>query len=178
MKPRELLKMLEGGNRRSIGRSEEAAGEVLANPPLFKELIRGMQSTDPLIRMRAADAAEKVTVHNPALLQPHKKVILGTIARIPQQEIRWHVAQFIPRIEWNSAERKVILALLDEYLLDKSSIVRTFSMQALADIALRDSRLRKSITKRLEQLTETGTPAMKSRGKKLLVKLGVRKPER
>jgi len=170
MKPRELLKMLEGGDRRSTGRSEEAAAEVLANPPLFKELIRGMQSSDPLIRMRSADAAEKVTVHNPILLEPHKKVILNKVARIPQQEIRWHVAQFISRIQWNTKERQAILTLLDEYLQDKSSIVRTFSMQAMADIASQDAKLRKSITKKLEHLTESGTPAMKSRGKKLLLR--------
>lgn len=168
MKKENILKILSGGDRRSIGRAEEVAGEVLANPLLFKELVRGMASDDPIIRMRAADAAEKVTVHNPALLEPHKKKILNIIARIDQQEVRWHVAQMISRIPWNAVERKKVAALLNVYLSDKSSIVRTFAMQALADIALQDSRLRASIVRKIEELTASGTPAMKSRGRKLL----------
>ena len=160
--------MLSGGDRRSIGKSEEEAGEVLANPPLFKELIQGMTSNDPLIRMRAADAAEKVTLHNPGLLEPFRKKIISTIAQIDQQEVRWHVAQMVSRISWNATERKKIISILDEYLLDKSSIVRTFAMQAMADIALVDSRLRPSVIRKIEKLAASGTPAMKARGRKLL----------
>ena len=167
MKKGTLLKMLEGGDRRSIGRSEEAAAEVLANPLLFQELVQGMSSDDPIIRMRAADAAEKVTAHNPLLLEKHKKKIL-TIARTDQQEVRWHVAQMTPRISWSAVERKKVAAILHEYLNDKSSIVRTFAMQALAELALQDPRLRPSITRKIEELTAVGTPAMKARGKKLL----------
>ena len=47
-------------------------------------------------------------------------------------------------------------------------------MQALADIALQEDELRPAITKQIEQLTRIGSPAMKSRGRKLLAKL---KPE-
>lgn len=168
MKGAQLLKMLEGGTLRSIGRSEEAAAEVLANPPLFKHLIRGMQSADPILRMRSSDAAEKVTRHNPILLAPHKKRILVSIARINQQEVRWHIAQMMLRIEWNAKERSALVVLLQEYLRDRSSIVRTSAMQALANLALQDKKLRGSIVKRLNELTATGTPAMKARGKKLL----------
>jgi len=168
MKGRALLSMLEGGHLRSTGRSEEAAAEVLANPLLFKHLIRGMYSADPILRMRTADAAEKVTRHNPILLAPHKKKILTTIARIDQQEVRWHTAQMISRIEWNSNERRALLTILEEYLRDRSSIVRTSAMQALADLALLDKKLRGGIIKRLKDLTAAGTPAMKARGKKLL----------
>jgi hypothetical protein len=174
MKGAQLLKMLEGGTLRSIGRSEEVAAEVLANPLLFKYLIRGMQSADPIIRMRSADAAEKVTKHNPILLATHKKKILTSIARINQQEVRWHSAQMMSRIEWNAKERSTLIALLEEYLRDRSSIVRTSAMQALADLAMKDKKLRGSVVKRLKDLTNTGTPAMKARGKKLLVGLGMK----
>lgn len=162
-----LLAMLSGGDRRSIGRSLEVAAEVLANPPLFKGVIRGLFSADPIIRMRAADAAEKITRHNPDLLGPHKKTLLK-IAETDQKEVRWHVAQLFSRIEWTRSERTVILTILQEYLKDKSSIVRTFSMQAMADQAEKDRKLRAGILKQLRMLTESGTPAMKSRGKKLL----------
>jgi hypothetical protein len=39
-------------------------------------------------------------------------------------------------------------------------------MQALADIAEKDTELRAPIIEKLVELTKTGSPAMKSRGKK------------
>ncbi|MBI4417524.1 MAG: hypothetical protein HY563_02025 [Ignavibacteriales bacterium] len=171
MKGQKLLAMLVGGDLRSIGRSDEAAAEVLANPLLFQYLVKGMLSSDPVLRIRSADAAEKVTAHNPVVLVPHKKKILAVLSRADQKEVRWHVAQIIPRLALNSSERKVAAGILSGYLDDSSSIVRTCAMQSLAQIALTDSRLRVSITKTIAKLAESGTPAMKARGRKLLVLL-------
>ena len=44
-------------------------------------------------------------------------------------------------------------------------------MQTLADIAEQDNGLKPSIIKKLEVLTREGSPAMNSRGRKLLSKL-------
>jgi hypothetical protein len=60
------------------------------------------------------------------------------------------------------------------YLDDSSSIVRTNAMEALADLAERDAGLRSSIIPMLECLTATGSPAMRSRGRKLLRRFGPR----
>jgi len=166
-----LLKRLSGGDRRSIGNSIEVAADVLANPKLFPDLFGGMLEDDPIIRMRSADAVEKVTVHNPILLKPLRKTLLTKVALIDQQEIRWHCAQLFSRVDWTRPERTRIVAILQDYLKDKSSIVRTFAMAALGDIAMKDAKLRKPIVKQLTELTETGTPAMKARGKKLLTQL-------
>lgn len=176
MKRNALFTMLSGGDLRSMGRSEEAAAEVLANPPLFGDLIRGMQSSDPVLRMRAAGAAEQVTAHNPMLLERHKKKILSTIATDTQKEVRRYVAQMIPRLSMTAVERKNAVGILNKYLEDPSSVVRTSAMQALADIALGDKRLFASIRKTIERVTESGTPAMKARGKKLLERLALSPP--
>lgn len=58
-----------------------------------------------------------------------------------------------------------------EKLTGKSKIVKTFAMQTLADIAAQDSDLRPQIITRLEELTSSGSPAMKSRGRKLIARL-------
>jgi hypothetical protein len=50
-------------------------------------------------------------------------------------------------------------------------IVKTMSMQALADIALRSHRLLPTIRQHIEELSVIGSPAMKARGKKLLNRL-------
>ncbi len=44
-------------------------------------------------------------------------------------------------------------------------------MQALTDLAQRDPALRSQVAPLIERLTETGTPAMRSRGRKLLKQL-------
>ena len=68
-----LLKKLSGPDRRSIGRSEEVVAEVLADPSLFGILFDGMLTDDAVLRMRCADAVEKITAQRPDLLQPYKK---------------------------------------------------------------------------------------------------------
>jgi hypothetical protein len=76
-----------------------------------------------------------------------------------------------PRLELSEEEQAVIVEILLDYLNDKSKIVKTFSMQALADFAERDAGLRPQVIKLLEELTRTGSPAMRSRGRKLLKNL-------
>jgi len=131
-----------------------------------------MLADDPIVRMRAADVVEKVSAKRPELLQPHKKRLIGEIMLIDQQEIRWHVAQMIPRLKLRSAERKAAVKILFSYLEDKSHIVKTFSMQALADLAEEDTHLRRRVIPLLKELTKTGSPAMRARGRKLLHRLG------
>ncbi len=167
-----LLHMLQGGDRRSIGRSRQVVKRVLADPHLFGIVFHGISADDPLIRMRCADAAEKVTARLPGLLQPFKRKLLQVVALIDQQEVRWHVAQMLPRIKLNRAERSAAAEILGRYLEDDSRIVKTFAMQALADLAERDADLRPGVVRTIKRLTRTGSPAMRSRGKKLLARLG------
>jgi hypothetical protein len=121
--------------------------------------------------MRCADVVEKVTVQHPEYLVPYKWNLIHEVSKINQKEVRWHVAQLFSRLELTHNDRKEVLIILSDYLEDKSKIVKTFSMQALADIAEQDNGLKPGIMKKLEVLTREGSPAMKSRGRKLLSKL-------
>ena len=67
-----------------------------------------------------------------------KRQLLGTVSVLEDKELRWHVAQMLPRLKVTPNEQKVVLRILMAYLKDGSSIVKTFSMQALADLAMRD----------------------------------------
>lgn len=166
-----LLKMLEGGDRRSIGRANEAVVRVLETPSLIDVLFKGMAGDDPLLAMRCADAAEKASAARPDLLQPHKRALLGPLARSEQKEIRWHVAPMLARLELTAAERKRAVDILLGYTNDRSSIVKTLAMQALVDLALRDASLRAEVLRHVGELVVTGTPAMKARGRKLIAQL-------
>lgn len=166
-----IEEQLSGGDRRSIGRSQEVVSDVQKDQTLLPSLVDCLFSDDPVISMRAADALEKVTAEQPQRLQPFKSKLIGLAARTKQQELRWHLAQMSPRLELTISEKDRLIDILFGYLEDKSKIVVTFSMQALADFAAADSKLRPRVVRMLKTKIKTGSPAIKSRGKKLLVKL-------
>lgn len=168
-----IAAMLKGGDRRSIGRANQIAKLVLADPKRFAELLKCLWNEDPIVRMRAADAAEKVSVTRPELLQPHKREFLGLLAEAEQIELRWHVALMVPRLALSAPERRRASAALQRYLNDRSSIVRTFALQGLAGLARQDANLIESVKSTLEESLRTGTPAMKARARKLLNELKI-----
>ena len=170
-----MLKKLSGGDRRSIGRSNEIVAEVLARPVRFRHVFAGLASDDPVVRMRAADVMEKITVRRPELLQPFKKKLLAVAGSTDQQEVRWHAALMIPRLKLTARERAVAADIFFDYLRDRSSIVKTWAMQGLVDVACGDTSLQAKILPLIEELTEIGTPAMRARGRKILQHLNRRR---
>jgi len=171
MRRQAIAGMLKGGDQRSIGKSNHIAKLVLSEPGRFRDLFKCLWDEDPVVRMRAADAAEKATVARPRLLNPHKQELLGLLAEAEQIELRWHLALMVPRVALNKAERTRAAAALQRYLEDRSSIVKTFALQGLADLAEQDRSLREKVKSALEESLQTGTAAMKARARKLLRKL-------
>ena len=138
------------------------------NPELFSKLVGGLWSKDRLVRMRAADAAEKVTRKNPHLLAPYKSELLGLLAEAKEPELRWHLAVIVPRLSLNSKERQLATSSLGIYLSARSSIVKTSALQGLADLAQHDSDIRSAVIELLREAVRSGTPAMKARSRRLL----------
>ena len=141
---------------------------VSGNLQLFPKLVLGLWSKHPLVRMRAADAAEKVTRKNPELLALYRKELLGLLGETKEQELRWHLAVMARRLALNSNERQLAISLLNSYMQDRSSIVKTFALRGLADFAHDDASIRSTVIQILRQATRNGTPAMKARSRKLL----------
>jgi hypothetical protein len=133
--------------------------------------MQGLWNSDPLIRMRAADAAEKVSLHRPDLLRPFKTKLLRLLDQATQQELRWHLAQMMPRLPLSKQDRVRAVGSLQLYLDDRSSIVKTSAMQAMADLARIDDELAPEVEKLLTALTAVGTAAMRARGRNLLRQL-------
>jgi hypothetical protein len=164
--------MLSGGDRRSIGRANEVAALVFAKRERVDELAELLWDTDALVRMRAADALEKLSRDHIEWLQPHRAELLGLMAEATQQELRWHLAAMIPRLDLTPEERRRCAAILEKYLEDRSSIVKTCAMQGLWELARRDAEMRPKIADLVRELTRSGTAAMRARGRKLLLETG------
>jgi hypothetical protein len=161
--PRNKLKdWLKGADRRSIGRANDVVALVLREKQRFPGLIGLLWSEDPVLRMRAADAAEKISLQEPGLLQPFKSELLGLPVEAEQKEL------MIPRLLLTRKERQRAAEALRRYLGDASSIVKTFALAGLAELAQSDPRLRSATGGILEAAARAGTPAMRARARKLL----------
>jgi hypothetical protein len=165
-----IASLLDGSDRRSIGRANEVARLVLRRPRRSCELIQCLSDENLVVRMRAADAAEKVSAKKPRLLDRYKAELLGLLAEAEQIELRWHLALIIPRLRLTAPERNRATSALQLYLEDRSSIVKTFAMQGLADLSQNDADLRSRVRQLLEEAVRSGTPAMKARARQLLKK--------
>jgi len=80
-------------------------------------------------------------------------------------------AQLLGRVPLSADSRKEGVEVLLGCLEDDGSIVKTFAMPALADLALKDEHLYPALVPVIEGLTATGTPAMRARGRQLLRRL-------
>jgi hypothetical protein len=164
----DLLSKLRGGDRRSVGRVAEVVTTVEKEPAQFKYLVSGLFEPDPIVRMRAADAMEKISRSTPRSLQPFKAQLVGLARETEQQELRWHLTQIVPRLELTAAETRKVTNIFIDYLSDDGKIVVTFAMQALAHLAVKKEAVSARVLKIIETLTQNGSPAIRARGKKLL----------
>lgn len=169
----QVLQKLKGGDLRSKGRSEEVVEDIMKNPQLLREVFEGMLEDDPVVRMRSADALEKVSSKRPEYLQPFKDRLIDEAPKIKQQEVRWHVAQMFSYLEVNREERNRIIEILFSWLdsSDKSKIVKVCAMQTLADFVGKDQAIRPKVVRKLEKIVKMGSPAMVSRARKLIDKI-------
>lgn len=168
-----VLKKLQGGDLRSIGRSNETAREVAESPARFAALFEAIFADDPVLRARAADACEKAAKKNPALLAPLKKRLLAALPKVQQQEVRWHVAQMLAYVKTSTAEKKRAAAILKKWFAtDDSRIVRVMSLQALADFAKAEPGMRDEVSALICTALDSGIPSLAARARKLEKEMG------
>jgi hypothetical protein len=164
-----ILAKLLGGDLRSIGRADEVLADILKDSSLFEEVLTGMQSDNPLVRMRAADAIEKASKLHPEYLQPYKETVIYKLSEIEQQEVRWHVALLFSYLELNDMEKSLVAEKLLTWIRkSKSKIVIVNSLEALVHIVQQDKRYKRTVGELLKELITSGSPAVIARSKKLM----------
>jgi len=162
-----VIELLSGGDRRSIGKVDQLVELLNSDSSIVRTTVDCLLNESPVVRMRAADALEKFSLSQPGALSPYIDFFLTHVADIPQQEVRWHMAQMLPRLELNKKQRGRAIKQFESYLSDKSSIVRTWAMNGLAELAKQEPGLKTKIVPILKFALASGTPAMKARARKL-----------
>lgn len=164
-----LRRKLAGGDRRSIGRANAVAAQAARSRVEFGELIAGLSDSDPIIRMRSADAAEKASRKNPTLLAEHRRQILSHLRKFSQQEVCWHIALMLPRLALTGAQAlRAAAALLHWARTSESKIVIVNSLQGLWQISADHAALRPQTMQLLRECMLTGSAAVKARARKLM----------
>ncbi|MFN8590177.1 MAG: hypothetical protein U0031_01865 [Thermomicrobiales bacterium] len=153
---------------RSPGAADAVAHDVLTEPALTPVLVALMQDDAPLLRMRAADALEKVSRQRPDLVAPFASLLVREIGALPQQEVRWHIALMLPRLDIPAGLRGDAVALLQRYLADRSRIVVAEALSALAFFAADDPALHEWLVPVLNEYAVNGAPSARVRARRLL----------
>jgi hypothetical protein len=166
-----IRSMLLAGGRRSIGRADEVAETIRHEPKKAAALIELLWDSDGTVVARAANALEKASRGRPQMLAPYGKELIGLMAEAERKELRWQLALMMPRLELTSSECTRAAAILESWLEDSSSIVKTFAMQGLADLTRQDPSLEPRVLDMLRALSRSGTAAMRARGRILLKQL-------
>jgi hypothetical protein len=163
--------MLSGGDRRSIGSADEVADLVRRQPRSAAALVECLWDEDGTVVARAANALEKASRERPLILAPYKESLLGLMVEAERKELRWQLALMIPRLQLTAAECARAAEVLDSWLEDSSSIVKTFAMQGLADLIAQNPSSEAKVMDTLRALSRSGTAAMRARGRLLLKRL-------
>lgn len=159
---------LGGGDRRSIGDADAVARALLRDESLVAEAVGLMSGGDAVRRARSADALEKAARLRPGILQPYKGAVLWLMSTTRQKEVRWHIAQILPRIALDPRERQQVVRVLEAYLDDESRIVQVCALQALWDLAASEPRQRRAVRRLVTRLAVAGSPAVRARARRLL----------
>lgn len=163
-----MLTMLREGDRRTTGRVAEAVRAAIGNPTHIDELVDLLSHANPAVRMRAADALEKATVQHQDLLLPHKDYLLELVEVATQNEIRWHLAQLLTRMDLEPGEIEDLAEIFRRWFRKADSrIVRTSALQGMADLVRQDPGLLEDALVMLEEALVSPIAAVKARARKL-----------
>jgi hypothetical protein len=145
-------------------------------PRRVPALIELLWDDDAGVASRAADVLERIT-HHPApavrrAVEEYKDALIGLLPDAQFAKLRWNLALTIPRLTLTLAECRRVAAVLEGWLEDRSSIVKTLALQGMADLTRQDPERLPVVLDLLRVSGRSGTPAMRARSRILLKRLG------
>lgn len=125
--------LLEGGHANSLGRVNEVIDIVLQDKSRLDELYNCLFDEDAWVRMRAADALEKICRKHPEWLLPYIDRFQSELSDSTQPSIRWHLAQIYSQVQLSDTQREHVQYWLHNLLSDRNAdwIVAANAMDTL-----------------------------------------------
>ena len=110
-----------GGHANSLGRVNEVIEIVLSDKSRLDELYDCLFEDDAWVRMRAADALEKICREHSDWLLPYVDRFADKLHASTQPSIQWHLAQIYEQVELTDAQRRVVQDWLQALLSSKDA---------------------------------------------------------
>lgn len=160
--------LLLGKDRRTIGNADQVV-QLIVDQRSFDELFGLVFHHERNLVMRAADAVEKVTRTHKEFLVPHKIQLLSLLKSAGPMELKWHIAQLVPRLSLDPHELQEVWSILSYWVQNpnESKIVRVNSLQGLFDFAIDHPAFKVSLQNILNTVEREPIPSLIARIKKL-----------
>jgi hypothetical protein len=161
-----------GRNAFHPGRVLEITEWIADQPRRIPSLIELMWDDDAGVASRAADVVERIVRHpSPAVrreVTAYKEEIIGLLSDARFPKLRWNLALLLPRLTLTVPECRRIAAVLQTWVEDPSSIIKTSALHSMADLTRQDPDSRADVMDLLRVSGRSGTPAMRARSRILL----------
>ncbi len=166
--------MLREGKPNSLGRTEEVVDLVLADRRKMRSLYACYRSDDEWVRLRVSSSFKRVFRAEPDWFAAWVDRFIDEVAAIDQPSAQWTVAQLVTEnaaslsaAQTRRAKRvmKRLLETTEDWIVDNTV------MQARAEWAVDDARLRQWLLPRLRARTGDRRRSIARRAEKLLAQL-------
>ncbi len=164
-----------GGKSNSLGKVNEVIEITLRDPTRLDELYSCMFYDDAWVRMRAADAFEKICRVKPEWIVPYIDKIQDKLVSSTQASIQWHIAQIYKQVPLSSQQEQRALDWLSQRVstTDVDWIVAANSMDTLAHFAQKGSFPRKQLITLLHTQKHHASKSVVRRAEKLLYQVSL-----
>lgn len=165
------MRLLSGGDRRSIAQSKHVLALVRATPGRVSELAALAQDADWLVSMRALDVLEKIAHEHADWVQPHKKLFIGRLADSDKWEIQLQIVRSLPLLAWTPRERTRVVQILRRNVEHPQKFVRAWALDSLATFAEHDPGLVPIVERCLAEFERSGSKALQTRSRHIRERL-------
>ena len=150
---------------------EEVATAALQHPSLIEGVAEFLFHDAAHVRGKAARVLAVIAQQQPRGVQPYKDLLIQEVAHGEHWLARYSFCNLITRLSLTPGDVEQVKQILMAYLNDESNGVKAAAMQALVELTRLQPALKEEVLPIIETLTQTGTPAMRARGRKLLKRL-------
>jgi hypothetical protein len=168
----EIRRLLSGGDRRSIAKSNRVRLLIDQNPSLVAELAALTGDEDWLVTQRAIDLLEKLAHDHREWIAPHKNIFVGPLAASDKWEIRLQIVRALPLFQWSPAQARRVEKILLENLSFPQTFVRAWALDGLATLAERRAALLPIVRRHLRNFEASPSKALQARAKHIRARLG------
>ena len=168
MENNNFIQLLLGKDLRTL-KKNNATVRLVKDQKSFDELFTLIFHHERTLVMRAVDAVEKITISHPGYLTPHKDQLLAVLKSADHKELKWHIAQLLPRLDLDTQELEKVWHVLSYWVLNpaESKIVRVNALQGLFDLSSMHAHLKPEFEKILDSIKSEMIPSIQARIRKL-----------